>query len=718
MNGIRNQKKELRKIRNSLTDEELFLSKAYQNSLWKFARVLGGKPSVRLMLAYVEGMKEHFAFTDGDLIFLNTINPVTEQFPSREGKMVSHEGLVAHECGHLRFSDFDRRGIYVGGFGKGKIYPKPPTGTTEAEQKVIEEIKSMVRQHDRAAVAIITRTASYLNNVLEDVYIESQMCQRYPGSVRTSIQKNAAAMLAQIPSAEERKAGTNSGLNTMLDMIFRYARSGESPAERDYERKYQILLEKCKDMIDEAVESDDLDIRFYTANDLLVKLWRYIKLAIRDAKKELGRNFSRLSEEQQKQKLKDYLGQHMPLISLSDESQRNGQPKNIDGWDGKLDGTEETNEPESVQEGEQNESGQKPEHKRKNQAVQVFREEAQNRESGTGQAGTAPLTGASAQGAGNEEALKKVGKLLNQAAEEAYARQVEEALKRLLQEETEQLPLDGIHRDVPVEIFRKSEPLPQAEVQYREMLPEIRCVSHHLQKAVEPLLIQKEGGTLSGLYMGKRLSKGSLYRNDGRIFEKRILPEDGFSVAFAVLVDNSGSMCINGRIEAAKKTALILYDFCRALEVPITVYGHTTCDVIQNGKTKEGVALYSFAEFDSVDGKDPLRIAEMEDRNCNRDGLALRFVGEHLAKREEDIKILILISDGSPYADGYSGITAVEDLKQAKRELQRKGIQLFAAAIGDDRESIEAIYGDSFLNISDLRTMPQKMAGLLMKYLR
>lgn len=128
--------------------------------------------------------------------------------------------------------------------------------------------------------------------------------------------------------------------------------------------------------------------------------------------------------------------------------------------------------------------------------------------------------------------------------------------------------------------------------------------------------------------------------------------------------------------------------------------------------------MYSFAEFDSVDGKDPLRIAEMEDRNCNRDGLALRFVGEHLAKREEDIKILILISDGSPYADGYSGITAVEDLKQAKRELQRKGIQLFAAAIGDDRESIEAIYGDSFLNISDLRTMPQKMAGLLMKYLR
>lgn len=82
------------------------------------------------------------------------------------------------------------------------------------------------------------------------------------------------------------------------------------------------------------------------------------------------------------------------------------------------------------------------------------------------------------------------------------------------------------------------------------------------------------------------------------------------------------------------------------------------------------------------------------------------------------MKILTLISDGSPHAAGYGGETAKEDLKLAKQELHKMGVTLFAAAIGDDREEIEDIYGDSFLNISNLKTMPQKLATLLLRYIR
>lgn len=101
--------------------------------------------------------------------------------------------------------------------------------------------------------------------------------------------------------------------------------------------------------------------------------------------------------------------------------------------------------------------------------------------------------------------------------------------------------------------------------------------------------------------------------------------------------------------------------------------------------------MYSFVEFDSVDGKDHLRIQGMKAQECNRDGLALRFVGRHLAEREKEVKILTLISDGSPHAAGYGGETAKEDLKLAKQELHKMGVTLFAAAIGDDREEI---YGE------------------------
>ena len=63
------------------------------------------------------------------------------------------------------------------------------------------------------------------------------------------------------------------------------------------------------------------------------------------------------------------------------------------------------------------------------------------------------------------------------------------------------------------------------------------------------------------------------------------------------------------------------------------------------------------------------------------------------------MKILTLISDGSPYAVNYGGETAKADLRMAKQELHKMGVTLFSAAIGDDREVIEDIYGDSFLNI-------------------
>lgn len=73
------------------------------------------------------------------------------------------------------------------------------------------------------------------------------------------------------------------------------------------------------------------------------------------------------------------------------------------------------------------------------------------------------------------------------------------------------------------------------------------------------------------------------------------------------------------------------------------------------------VALYSYAEFDSIDTSDRYRLMDMSARNGNRDGAALRFVAEHLAKRPEKQKLLIIISDGQPADTGYYG-TEAEDL--------------------------------------------------------
>ena len=43
------------------------------------------------------------------------------------------------------------------------------------------------------------------------------------------------------------------------------------------------------------------------------------------------------------------------------------------------------------------------------------------------------------------------------------------------------------------------------------------------------------------------------------------------------------------------------------------------------------------------------------------------------------------------------------------------GIEVFAAAIGNDKEHIQAIYGDGFLDITDLSKFPKMLTGMVKK---
>ena len=128
------------------------------------------------------------------------------------------------------------------------------------------------------------------------------------------------------------------------------------------------------------------------------------------------------------------------------------------------------------------------------------------------------------------------------------------------------------------------------------------------------------------------------------------------------------------------------------------VYGHSTGG--------SGVELYSYSEFDAIDREDKYRLVDISARGSNRDGAALRFVAERLSHRPEELKLLILVSDGQPADTGYYGTAAEEDLRGIQQEYRRKGILFIAAAIGDDKENMERIYGDSFLDITDLNQLP------------
>ena len=252
---------------------------------------------------------------------------------------------------------------------------------------------------------------------------------------------------------------------------------------------------------------------------------------------------------------------------------------------------------------------------------------------------------------------------------------------------------------------------PELRDEYDEVAGDLLHISRQLQKSViQKLEDSRRGGKQTSLLMGRRLDTHAIARLDGRVFCKNALPNEAPALSVGLLLDESGSMCSCDRATYARATAIILYDFCRALDIPIMVYGHST--------SSGHVDLYSYAEFDAIDRDDRYRLMDISSRGSNRDGAALRYVAEQLAKRTEDVKILMLVSDGQPADSGYYGTAAEEDLRGVKQEYQRKGILFVAAAIGADKDNIERIYGDSFLDITDLNKLPVKLAGIIKRYIR
>ncbi len=167
--------------------------------------------------------------------------------------------------------------------------------------------------------------------------------------------------------------------------------------------------------------------------------------------------------------------------------------------------------------------------------------------------------------------------------------------------------------------------------QYDAISGPLLTISKQLQKSlIQQLKDKQRGGKQTGLMMGRRLDAHALCRNDGKVFYKNALPNEIPEMAVGLLLDESGSMCSCDRCTYARASAIILYDFCKSLRIPVMVYGHSTGG--------GGVELYSYAEFESIDNNDKYRMVDIAARGSNRDGAALRFVAEQLVKRRRKSK--------------------------------------------------------------------------------
>lgn len=79
---------------------------------------------------------------------------------------------------------------------------------------------------------------------------------------------------------------------------------------------------------------------------------------------------------------------------------------------------------------------------------------------------------------------------------------------------------------------------------------------------------------------------------------------------------------------------------------------------------------------------------------------------------------MLNISDGQPKAlPDYTG-KSKRRYPVCLKEYERQGILFVSAAIGQDKEEIKSIYGESrFVDITDLNEFPKQMIQLIARYL-
>jgi hypothetical protein len=211
-----------------------------------------------------------------------------------------------------------------------------------------------------------------------------------------------------------------------------------------------------------------------------------------------------------------------------------------------------------------------------------------------------------------------------------------------------------------------------------------------------------------GLDMNRGHTIRKLHRiaTDSKIFAEPVRMGAYQPLRAGILVDCSGSMAYGRRIgergflsrntrigkacDAAAGAALGLVEG----RCEVAVFGHTA-DVFFGSND---VTIYRFKDFNEPIDALPARLSAVKEEDFleqNKDGFAIQYVARKLLGTSKK-KILIVISDGSPYAPRYSGERANEHSKEMVDEARALGIEVVSISISEEaKETNDFIYGAS-----------------------
>ena len=206
--------------------------------------------------------------------------------------------------------------------------------------------------------------------------------------------------------------------------------------------------------------------------------------------------------------------------------------------------------------------------------------------------------------------------------------------------------------------------------------------------------------------------------HDSRVFLRK-LNHDNSDFVVDVLIDASGSQ--RKRQGQVAMQAYILSEALSIANVPHRVMSFSTF--------WDYTILHRFREYED-DRSANENIFEYNTSSNNRDGLAIKAAGYELLNREEEHKILIVLSDGRPYdvilnrpnarnPQPYQGKYAISDTAFEVRKLRSKGVCVLGVFAGEEKDlpAEKKIFGKDFAYIRDVAGFSGIVGRYLLKQL-
>ena len=695
--------------KSKITDEEFFTSKEYRGYLADITEAATKRYRRPIhVTVFADPEDSTVAYTDYNGIVINACNHITWSMPTRKLRSMSIEGFNAHENSHNLFTDNRIAHAYFNSLEHGKFYPKKPT-RLKGDQKLNAQgiIDALMDDTDPIPKTVILRTAKALSNILEDGYVDARYSYEFPGNPARGIALNNVRFAETVPDIDTMIDKQFYPHNIVLNLLLEYVRAREVNNLTGYTGEYMDRFLAALPLVDACIYDEDGRARFDAVNRIMIDLWPLMQRCFDDLRDKQQNDASSSSG------------------SGNSSAPGTGEDSDSDDGMGAVQDALESQLPQiapnfTMKSGpvpfngafapDEEQAQELLEQVSKALSEETARIAAHRTETIISNGDGSIVQDSEYEGAGYEFSATDIERVLEEIATGKVNESLEEELSEELQSEATSIQYGNAHRNINITVHRMSHVNQNLIDSYTAVAPQLLMLSKRLQRSVSAILRDKrQGGKQTGLYVGKHLDQHAFHRNDGRVFCNKRLPTEPINMSVALLVDESGSMCGCDRITKARATAIVVQDFCEKLGIPIMIVGHTA--------SCAHVELFSYADFKSVDKKDRYRLMDMSARYCNRDGAALRYVAEKLSKQNSDVKMLFIICDGQPNDDGYTGTAAEADLRGIKLEYSRKGVQIFAAAIGDDRANIERIYGAGYLDITDLNQLPVMLTQLIARNL-